>query len=147
MPYGRYRKVKQSSSKGLEKFLGQLELVVMDIAWTHETVSVSEVLQMLKEKSHDLAYTTVMTIMGRLAEKGWLTVEKQGRAYLYRAASSRQAAEAQAVGSVLRALLEDFGDVAVAQFVKELDDIDPNQLTRLAKLLQENNQEDTHESS
>lgn len=145
MPYGRYRKVKQSSSKGLEKFLGQLELAVMDIAWAHESVSVAEVLQILKTRSYDLAYTTVMTIMGRLAEKGWLTVEKQGRAYLYRAASSRQVAEAQAVGSVLRALLEDFGEVTVAQFVKELDDIDPDQLARLAKLLQASDQGDTHE--
>jgi BlaI family transcriptional regulator, penicillinase repressor len=83
-----------------------------------------------------LAYTTIMTIMSRLVEKGWLTAEKRGRAYLYRATHSRQEAEAEAAGKVIRALLEDFGDVAVAQFVRELDEIDPKQLTRLAELAQ-----------
>lgn len=75
--------------------------------------------------------------MNRLVEKGWLVAEKRGRAFSYRATHSRQEAEAAAVRSVVRALVEDFGDVAITQFVKELDNLDPNQLARLAKLADE----------
>ena len=137
MSHGAYQRLKQKSGQGLEKFIGELELAVMEITWQHELVSVRDVLRTLNENGRNLAYTTVMTVMSRLAEKGWLTAEKQGRAYLYRATYSRQQAEAEAVGQVMRALLQDFGDVAVAQFVKELDEMDPEQLSRLAELVQE----------
>lgn len=133
-----YRKARNKNAKGLEKFLGELELTVMNVVWDRQPVTVSDVLVVLhQEEERQLAYTTVMTIMSRLAEKGWLVAEKQGRAFSYRAVHSHQEAEAAAVRSVVHALLEDFGDVAVTQFVKELDDIDPNQLARLAKLADE----------
>jgi predicted transcriptional regulator len=133
MPDKSYQKAK-GSGKGLEKFLGELQLAVMEVVWEHQPVSVTDVLTFLNQKNRDLAYTTIMTIMSRLAEKGWLVSEKRGRAYFYHAAHSRQQAEEAAVGQVVHALLEDFGDVAVAQFVKKLDEIDPHQLARLAEL-------------
>lgn len=137
MPHSLYERMKRPSRRGLEKFLGELELAVMEVVWKHQPVSVSDVLTLLKQKKNNLAYTTVMTVMRRLSEKGWLKAAKRGRAYLYQAAHSREETEAVAVGQVVRALLHDFGDVAVAQFVKELDEIDPDQLTRLAELARE----------
>jgi predicted transcriptional regulator len=140
---GLYQRVKRKSSKGLEKFLGQLELAVMEIVWEQETVSVAHVLAALNEANRNLAYTSVMTVMGRLVEKGWLAVEKQGRAYIYRAARSRQEAEAVAVGEVVRALVDDFGDVAIAQFIKELEEVEPQQLARLRELTRDERQSDS----
>lgn len=133
-----YRKARNKNAKGLEKFLGELELAVMTIVWDRQLATVSDVLKTLQQaEGRQLAYTTVMTILSRLTEKGWLVAEKRGRAFSYRAVHSRQEAEAAAVSSVVRALLEDFGDVVVTQFVKELDDLDANQLARLAKLADE----------
>ena len=137
-----YQKNRQSSGKGLENFLGELELEVMEVIWEQETATVATVLETLNQTGKALAYTTVMTVMSRLAEKGWLVAEKQGRAFLYHPSYSRQEAEAQAVGGILRNLIADFGEVAVAQFVKELDDIAPEQLERLADLLQKLEQDD-----
>lgn len=143
MPDKTYRRIKGSSGKGLEKFLGELQLAVMEIVWNHQSVNVSDVLNILnQQQQRNLAYTTVMTIMSRLAEKGWLIPEKRGRAYFYQAARSRDEAEAEAVGEVVRGLLEDFGELAIAQFVKELDEIDPNHLSRLAELAREVEQND-----
>ncbi len=141
MPESKYTKVK-NPSKGLEKFLGELQLDVMEVVWEFQPVNVSEVLNALNQQQRNLAYTTVMTIMSRLAEKGWLISEKRGRAFFYRAVHSREEAEAAAVGEVVRALLEDFGDLAIAQFVKELDEIDPNHLSCLADLTHEIEQND-----
>ena len=144
MPQRLYRNVNKKPGKGLEKFLGELELAIMELVWERGPVTVSVILAALNEQKRSLAYTSVMTVMSRLAEKGWLKAEKQGRAYVYRAVHSREEAEAAAVGQVVRALLQDFGDLAVVQFVKELDDLDPNQLARLAKLargVEENHEE------
>lgn len=130
-PYPMFHK----SGEGLGKFLGELELAVMEIIWAREqVVSVSDIMTALHAQGRMLAYTSVMTVMNRLTEKGWLIAEKQSKAYSYRATQSREAAEATAVGEVVRTLLRDFGDVAVVQFLKELDEIAPEQLARLAEL-------------
>jgi predicted transcriptional regulator len=142
MPDETYRRTTRNSGKGLEKFLGELQLAVMEAVWKRQPVSVSDVLTELNQQKRDLAYTTVMTTMSRLAEKGWLISEKQGRAFYYRAVHSREEAEAAAVGEVVRALLEDFGEIAVAQFVKGLDEIDLERLARLNELTQEAEQGD-----
>ena len=143
MPHGPYSKPQSPHGRGLEKFFGELELAVLEAVWVHQPVNVGKVLETLNETSERTwAYTTIMTIMSRLAEKGWLTAEKRGRAYSYTAVYSRKEAEATLAGEVVRSLLDDFGDVAVAQFVKELDRIDPEQLTRLAELAEEGGKRD-----
>ncbi len=74
--------------------LGDLERAVMDAVWAaaergQSPVSVRDVHAELG-RTRDLAYTTVMTVMGRLAGSGLLTQERSGRAYLYAAADSRE---------------------------------------------------------
>ena len=130
-------KIDPAAGKGLKQFLGELELAIMEAVWDHAPITVAEVVARLEQANRSLAYTTVMTVMSRLTEKGWLSAEKGGRAYAYRPVHSREKAEAAAVGEVVRALLRDFGAVAVAQFVKELDELDRTQLAKLAELAKE----------
>src|SRR5205814_8496520 len=116
----------------LEKVLGPLEAEVMRVVWkSKRPVAVREVMQALnKDRKSPLAYTTVMTIMSRLAEKGVLSRAQDGRSYRYEAAA-RDAAEI-AVRSVVR----NFGDSAIAHFVEEAK-ADPKILRRLEKLIRE----------
>lgn len=137
MPRGLLHRASDESEQGLEKFLGGLELAVMEIVWEKEPITVRDVLDSLRTQGRGLAYTTVMTIMGRLAEKGWLRADKQSRTYQYRAVRSREEARAESVGTVMRVLLQDFGALAVSQFVKEVNRTDPAQLARLAQLAQQ----------
>jgi len=69
--------------------LGPLEADVMRVVWEKGEVQVEDVHQALL-RDRQIAYTTVMTVMTRLANKGLLTRQKQGRAYLYRAACQRE---------------------------------------------------------
>lgn len=70
--------------------LGELEQVVMDRIWSRDQpAAVRDVLQDLLP-GRPLAYTTVMTVMDNLRRKGVLTREKDGRAYRYRPALSRE---------------------------------------------------------
>ena len=70
--------------------LGGLETKVMEVLWDASApVSVREVHEVLNQ-SADLAYTTVMTVLDRLAKKGLLLRDRDGKAFLYRAAASRE---------------------------------------------------------
>lgn len=66
----------------------------MDVLWdvvpgTSDGVTVREVAEALDGR--ELAYTTVMTVLDRLAGKGMVQREREGRAWRYRAAASREA--------------------------------------------------------
>ncbi len=68
---------------------GELEQAVMDILWSRsESLSVRDVHDLISAE-RDLAYTTVMTVLDRLAKKGLALRNLDGRAWLYRPASSR----------------------------------------------------------
>lgn len=71
--------------------LGDLEDAVMTRVWEwNRPVTVREVLEDLQE-GRQIAYTTVMTVMDNLHQKGWLRREQEGRAYRYEAVSTRAA--------------------------------------------------------
>ncbi|PSJ25207.1 CopY family transcriptional repressor [Streptosporangium nondiastaticum] len=71
--------------------LGDLEDAVMTRVWDwNRPVTVREVLEDLQQE-RSIAYTTVMTVMDNLYQKGWLRREAEGRAYRYEAVSNRAA--------------------------------------------------------
>lgn len=112
--------------------LGPLEAELMEVVWALDRpVGVRELLERLNERRKPpLAYTTVMTVASRLAEKGALERRREGRGYIYEAAAPDAAALA------VRGVLRDYGDQAVAHFVDEARD-DPRTLRRLRRLLAE----------
>jgi predicted transcriptional regulator len=112
--------------------LGALEGEVMQVCWRVKApVTVREVLDTLNaDRDRPLAYTTVMTVMSRLAEKGVLARTAQGRGYAYTATVADEAAVA--VREVLRA----HGDAAVVHFAAEASG-DPRLRDRLRRLLEE----------
>lgn len=84
------------------------------------------------------AYTTVMTIMGRLYEKRLLRRRSQGKAYLYEPRISEDEFLAQRARRSIKRFVEDFGDVALAQFAEELERVDTNTRQRLRRLKDSN---------
>lgn len=104
----------------------------MDVVWdAAKPVSVREVVDPLNDgRKPKLAYTTVMTVMSRLADKDVLTRRRKGRGYVYEATAK------DAAGLAVRGVLRDFGDAAMAQFLEEAK-ADPEALSRLRRLLRE----------
>jgi predicted transcriptional regulator len=71
--------------------LGELEDAVMTRVWEwNRPVTVREVLEDLRQ-DRSIAYTTVMTVLDNLRQKGWVRREQEGRAYRYAAVSTRAA--------------------------------------------------------
>ena len=69
----------------------------------------------------ELAYTTVMTVLGRLAKKGLVRQERDGKAYRYSAASSRE----QMAASLMLDALGDVGENRTAALVAFVDRVGP----------------------
>ncbi|HEY0254666.1 MAG TPA: BlaI/MecI/CopY family transcriptional regulator [Kofleriaceae bacterium] len=76
------------------------ELRVMKALWELEQASVGEVRAALGARGNELAYTTVMTLLGRLAAKNAVIVDKAREPFVYKPAFRRE--------SVLRERLRDF---------------------------------------
>ena len=116
--------------RGEQHYLGELQAQIMEIAWARGRVTVREVHAELAS-ARDLAYTTVMTVMVRLADDGVLTRERVGKTYFYRPAGTRDEFRAAISGTIVNDLVADFGDVALAQFAEALERADPERLARL----------------
>ena len=105
----------------LEGLLGPLETEVMETVWELGETTVRDVHAVLA-KRRDLAYTTIMTTMARLAGKGLLDRDTTGLAHRYRATLSREEYAKSTVASVVDWLVDSFPEPAMAYFVDVLDD-------------------------
>lgn len=127
-------KQRSASAKGL---LGHLEYEVMQALWDEAPANVPAV---LAEINHDrdpdgqLAYTTVMTVLARLHEKGLLERERRGRGYDYAPLFDEPALVEHLSGQEVRDLLDRYGEVALAQFAAVVERADPQLIRRLRDL-------------
>ncbi len=104
--------------------LGDLELVIMDVLWkAGEPLQVNQVVTAL---GHQRAYTTVMTTLSRLYEKGYLNQDRVGRAYTYKPRLTR--------ANVLKRMWSRFADVLTGGDMVELI---PHLLGKDGKLTQQ----------
>ena len=72
------------SGRGLGVLLGSTEAKLMELVWEQKTLTVKSALFHL-DRDDRRAYTTVMTVLNRLVDKGLLIRVRDGRNYVYRA--------------------------------------------------------------
>ena len=119
------------------RILGELESEIMDVIWQiKKPASVREVTQVLQRK-RTIAYTTIMTVMGRLTEKGLLKRISTSKVYLYTPIYSKDKFLIRTSKQIIRNFISSFGDAAVAHFTEELAKISPEKRKQLLKLLKE----------
>jgi predicted transcriptional regulator len=106
--------------KQLDGLLGPLETDVMELVWQLDEATVRDVHAELSQ-GQELAYTTVMTTMARLASKGLLVRDTSGLAHRYRPTVSRDEYARTTVASVVDWLVDAFPEPAMSYFVKVVD--------------------------
>jgi predicted transcriptional regulator len=132
-PIGSDRSV--AGHQGAERHLGELEVEIMRVMWPRGEATVREVLEALNaSRARQVAYTTVMTVMGRLAEKGLLRRRLVGKAHQYEVAQTEDQFLHAASRRLIRSLIDDFGEVAIAEFLAELERVEPERRRRLRRL-------------
>lgn len=107
------------------------ELDVMAVLWKRGSGTVTEVREGLED---DLAYTTVLTILRTLEDKGFVTHLAEGKAHRYLPAVTPDLAGRSALSRVLDKIFDGSPEMLLTQLVSDRD-LDPQELRRLRKLL------------
>lgn len=118
--------------------LGELEQQIMDIIWKSSgPLAVSDVVKVLSQK-RVIAYTTVMTVMGRLVEKEVLSRRLNGSSYLYQPKATREKFISSYVHTIFITAVSTLGQEVVLHFAKEVKKISPKKRKELLKILDKN---------
>ena len=119
------------------QMLGELEKEIMEVMWANKQPLTVRIVYESISGRRKIAYTTVMTIMGRLTKKGFLKTKASGKAYIYQTSLSKDKFLTKVSRQIIKNLMSNFGDVAIAHFAQELDKIPADKKKRLLKLLKE----------
>ena len=111
----------------------ELELAILKILWRDGPLPVRDARDALAA-DRDLAYTSVMTVMNIMVEKGYLRRRKQGARYVYRPVVGQEATSRRMLGDLVDRV---FDGSASAAMVNLLDaaDLDADELREIRALL------------
>jgi len=121
--------------KPKKNVLAEQELEIMKIVWRRGSATVRDVYEELLGQ-RKIAYTTVMTMMGILEQKGFLKKSADERAYLYTPAQPQR----EVVGSMVQDFVKRvFNGSAKPLLVHLIEDqtISPEELDEISRLLKE----------
>jgi predicted transcriptional regulator len=118
--------------------LHALEAEVMDAVWDLDEASVRAVMDVLNERApKPRAYTTYMTILGRLHTKGLLDRRREGKTDYYRPVHTRSEYADLRAQAEVAALVDAYGDAALSHFARQVADLDPKRRRALERLARE----------
>jgi predicted transcriptional regulator len=122
--------------KGLRAALFDLEADIMEVVWSRRWAefAVADVQREL-ERNRDIAYTTVMTTVGRLHEKGLLERDRQGKRYVYRPSMTRDEFTESMARELLGSLSGLGYDQALSLLVDQVAESDADELRKLEALI------------
>jgi predicted transcriptional regulator len=112
-----------------------LEAEVMEEIWGRGEATVRDVQDALNGRGEKTrAYTTMLTVMIRLDGKGLLVRRRAGRLDVYAPAIARDEYFRQRAESEVAALVQDYGDLALAHFAQHIGRLDPERIETLRRL-------------
>jgi predicted transcriptional regulator len=118
--------------------LHELESEVMEEVWRRRQASVREVMDALNAVARKKrAYTTYMTIMARLDGKGVLERTRMGKTDFYRPVYSRDRYTDLRAQAEVDSLVDQFGEVALGHFARQMAQLDPERRRALQRLVRE----------
>ena len=109
------------------------ELDVMGVLWDQGGGTVAEVRERLQDA---LAYTTVLTVLRTLEEKGYVGHVEEGKAYRYHPLVERQAAGSSVLKRMMRKLFKDSPELLLTHLVSDRG-LSDDELRRMQRLLEE----------
>ncbi len=121
-----------------EDVLGPLAAAIVREVAERGEASVADVVAGLRRtQQREHAYTTIMTVMGRLYEKGVLTRDRRGRQYIYLPTAPEAELVDRLSALAVDRVVERYGTAALRHFAVRLADLDPETRRRLAALADE----------
>lgn len=129
-----FPKVFRPREEGLSKIFGELEADIMEVMWRRGDATVKDVYgELVAER--EIAYTTVMTVISRLSDKGILIKTQTSNKYIYCPACTREEILSQVSKDVLQGLLDVDRGPVMAHLTGIMGDLDPEELDALKREL------------
>jgi predicted transcriptional regulator len=124
-----------TAEKYVPPALHDLEREIMDAVWELGEVSVRQIMQRLNERTkRDRAYTTFMTVVHRLDEKGLLARRRSGKTDFYTPVLSAEEYRRRRAEAEVRELVSAYGDAALSEFAREMAALDPARRRALQRI-------------
>ena len=117
-----------------ETDLGEAELEVLKALWDDTPMTVREVMNLLHKQGRKVAYTTVLTFLTRLEQKGYVKSDKSELAYVYRPLVSREGVVKSRLKSFLTQLYDGAAGPLVLQLMRE-EKFSSDEIAELQKLI------------
>ena len=111
----------------------------MRVLWRHEHATVSEVVDALTERPKP-AYNTVLTLLRILEQKGYVSHEKDGRAYVFAARIGEQDARRSALRHLMGRLFEGSPSLLLLNLLQH-EPVDAEEIARLKALIEQHDPE------
>lgn len=115
--------------------LTDAEARVMSVLWKKERATVADVVGTLKRK-RPVSYSTVQTILRILEDKGYVSHQKVARAFIYTPLVDERQARRRALKHLVARLFNDSPSLLVLNVLED-DQIEPEELSRLKKLIED----------
>jgi predicted transcriptional regulator len=115
---------------------GSAELPVLEALWEKNALTGREIYEQVR-RSKELAYTTVLTTVGRMVKKGSILRKRMDGIYIYEPAWTKLEFERQAALAVIRGIVEISPSHAVSAFVDILSQSDAGKLDEIIKIIEE----------
>ncbi|WP_019534851.1 BlaI/MecI/CopY family transcriptional regulator [Paenibacillus ginsengihumi] len=126
------------NERGLNRFFGPLEAKIMNVLWeSRDSEGSIRDVQAKLEKEKDLSFNTVMTVMNRLVDKGFLTKRLQGRTSLFRPVLPKEQFLEEQSKELTHELMEEFGPLVVSHMLDELEEADPELMKKLEQKIKD----------
>lgn len=119
------------------QMLGDLGKEVMEVVWENKEPVTVRIVHKAISRRRKIAYTTVMTIMGRLTEKGILSRKLESKSYVYQPKVSKDKFVARAAHRIFSGAVSTFGEEVLTHFMKEIQKLSPGKRQKLLKLLED----------
>ena len=123
--------------KGLNRFFGPLEARIMELLWEKEELSIKNV-QLHLEPDKTVSFNTVMTVMNRLTEKGFLQKRHEGRTSLYSPILTKDDFLNRQSKELTHELMDEFGSsVVVNHMLDALQNVDEGLVAKLEQKIKD----------
>jgi BlaI family penicillinase repressor len=117
------------------------ELEVLKVLWTHGHATVRDVEGRLRRPKRRLAYNTVLTLLSRLRDKGYVAADRRGTAHVFRSIVTREELLSRSLATLADRICEgtasplvhalvkgrNFSPAEIARFRQLLDDLEPQE--------------------
>jgi predicted transcriptional regulator len=126
----------KSNQPGPAQTISGAERPILELLWRKGPLAGRQVYQEIR-RSKSLAYTTVLTLLGRMVKKGSVRRQRVNGLYMFEAVLNRADFEEQLASAAMRGILEISPSLAVSAFVDVISGWDEGKLDEVMKIIEE----------